>query len=153
MSRGGIAALLGLLVVAAGLGGCGEDDEPAVTPPPSATTPAGPPGEIDLKVVYDDGTGGAPVTGELVCRDGDARASGALYAGRAAAPLCAKVRELAKLLTTQPDEDQMCTQIYGGPQTARVTGMIDGKRVDRRFKRNNGCEIADFTEAAELLQP
>ena len=47
----------------------------------------------------------------------------------------------------------MCTQIYGGPETARVTGTINGKKVDRRFTRTNGCEIADFTDAAGLLQP
>ena len=47
----------------------------------------------------------------------------------------------------------MCTQIYGGPEQARVTGTIDGKKVDRRFTRTNGCEIADFDAAKGLLQP
>jgi hypothetical protein len=35
----------------------------------------------------------------------------------------------------------VCTQIYGGPQTARVRGRVDGREVDGRFARNNGCEI------------
>ena len=37
--------------------------------------------------------------------------------------------------------DTVCTQIYGGPQRARVTGKVDGRRVDARFSRVNGCEI------------
>lgn len=37
--------------------------------------------------------------------------------------------------------DTICTQIYGGPQTARVRGRIDGRPVDARFGRSNGCEI------------
>ncbi|MCX2967868.1 MULTISPECIES: SSI family serine proteinase inhibitor [Streptomyces] len=39
------------------------------------------------------------------------------------------------------DENQMCTQIYGGPQTARITGEWGGREVDARFSRENGCEI------------
>jgi Subtilisin inhibitor-like len=35
----------------------------------------------------------------------------------------------------------VCTQIYGGPQVARVRGTFRGQRVDSRFSRTNGCEI------------
>ena len=52
-----------------------------------------------------------------------------------------------------PTQQRVCTQIYGGPETARVTGTIDGEKVDRRFTRTNGCEIDDFNRAGELLQP
>jgi hypothetical protein len=37
--------------------------------------------------------------------------------------------------------DTICTQIYGGPQRARVRGRIDDRAVDARFSRSNGCEI------------
>jgi Subtilisin inhibitor-like len=37
--------------------------------------------------------------------------------------------------------DTICTQVYGGPQKARVTGRVDGRRVAARFSRVNGCEI------------
>jgi hypothetical protein len=151
--RGAAAARLALALGlgVAMLGGCGDaDDEPA--PRPAASAPSGP--AIELTVAYDDGAG-AETTGSLTCRDGEARATGALAdAGRPpAATLCAKARAIAQLLTTQPDKDRMCTQIYGGPQTARVTGTIDGVKVDRRFTRTNGCEIADFGRAGALLQP
>ena len=39
-------------------------------------------------------------------------------------------------------KDQMCTQIYGGPQTATVKGTYKGDRVDAEFQRTNGCEVA-----------
>ncbi|WP_223148702.1 SSI family serine proteinase inhibitor [Aeromicrobium ginsengisoli] len=38
-------------------------------------------------------------------------------------------------------KDQMCTELYGGPQTATVTGTYDGDKVDATFRRTNGCEI------------
>jgi hypothetical protein len=37
--------------------------------------------------------------------------------------------------------DTICTQIYGGPQRATVRGSVDGRAVDARFSRSNGCEI------------
>ena len=37
--------------------------------------------------------------------------------------------------------DTICTQIYGGPQRARVKGTVDGSPVASGFSRSNGCEI------------
>jgi hypothetical protein len=37
--------------------------------------------------------------------------------------------------------DAVCTQIYGGPQTALVTGRLRGRRVRASFNRRDGCEI------------
>src|SRR3954467_1700101 len=34
-----------------------------------------------------------------------------------------------------------CTAIYGGPQTALVTGRLRGARVHASFNRRNGCEV------------
>ncbi|MFJ5708909.1 MULTISPECIES: SSI family serine proteinase inhibitor [unclassified Streptomyces] len=48
--------------------------------------------------------------------------------------------------------DRMCTQIYGGPVTAQVTGTWQGRRIDARFSRSNGCEI-DRWENVEPLLP
>jgi hypothetical protein len=47
--------------------------------------------------------------------------------------------------------DKLCTELYGGPETAHVTGTIDGKPVDARFKRTNGCEIARWNRVRALL--
>jgi len=38
-------------------------------------------------------------------------------------------------------KDQVCTELYGGPQTATVKGTYDGDKVDATFSRTNGCEV------------
>lgn len=50
-------------------------------------------------------------------------------------------------------DDVACTQIFGGPQTARVTGTLRGTPVDARFSRTDGCEIARWDAVAALLGP
>ena len=148
MSRGLRVALLLALSLAA-LAGCGEDeDEPRAAPP---TTPSAA-GGVELSIRYDDGAGRRE-TAILTCSATLQRAGGFLRGKAPVGELCATARSLEQLLTTQPAEDRVCTQIYGGPQTARVTGTIDGTKVDRRFTRTNGCELADFERAAALLQP
>ena len=47
--------------------------------------------------------------------------------------------------------DTVCTQVYGGPQTARVRGRMDGRDVDSRFSRTNGCEIHRWNSVRYLL--
>jgi subtilisin inhibitor-like len=44
-----------------------------------------------------------------------------------------------------------CTQIYGGPQQALVTGTVAGARVWARFGRRDGCELARWNRAAFLF--
>ncbi|MGI5353439.1 SSI family serine proteinase inhibitor [Streptomyces sp. CA-250714] len=47
--------------------------------------------------------------------------------------------------------DATCTMIYGGPATARVTGTWHGRKVDARFKRTNGCEVARWNSLVPAL--
>ena len=47
--------------------------------------------------------------------------------------------------------DQACTQLYGGPETASITGTLRGARVDARFSRINGCEISRWGRVQDLL--
>ena len=46
--------------------------------------------------------------------------------------------------------DAACTQIYGGDETAEVTGVVTGQ-VKAGFSRENGCEIARWDALAPLL--
>ena len=44
-----------------------------------------------------------------------------------------------------------CTQIYGGPQEADVTGLYRGRPVKAHFDRGNGCEIERWDKVAFLF--
>lgn len=44
-----------------------------------------------------------------------------------------------------------CTQIYGGPAVARVTGRFRGTRIWAEFRRRDGCEIARWDRLRPLL--
>lgn len=44
-----------------------------------------------------------------------------------------------------------CTMQYGGPATARVTGVWAGRRVDAAYDRRNGCEIDRWNQLVPLL--
>ncbi|MCF3961976.1 SSI family serine proteinase inhibitor [Streptomyces fuscigenes] len=46
---------------------------------------------------------------------------------------------------------RLCTQIYGGPETAHVTGFWNGRAVDATFDRANGCEIARWRRLVPVL--
>jgi len=45
-----------------------------------------------------------------------------------------------------------CTQQYGGPETATVTGTFKGEHVDAKFSRVNGCEIERWEAAKPLFE-
>ncbi|MFD0369412.1 SSI family serine proteinase inhibitor [Streptomyces sp. NPDC059071] len=47
--------------------------------------------------------------------------------------------------------DQLCTQQYGGPATAHITGRWQGRSVDARFSRANGCEIDRWENLRPVL--
>ena len=100
----------------------------------------------------DAGPGPESLSG-LICRPAEQRATGALVKRAPARRLCSEARNLGALLTTPPPAGRACTQIYGGPQTARITGTIDGRRVDRMFKRTNGCAIQEYARVSKILPP
>ncbi|MFF2299026.1 serine protease inhibitor [Arthrobacter sp. NPDC058127] len=50
-----------------------------------------------------------------------------------------------------PRPDRICTQQYGGPQVAMVTGRFRGREVSSRFSRTDGCEIARWRTMSALL--
>lgn len=47
----------------------------------------------------------------------------------------------------------VCTEIYGGPQRARVTGFLEGKRIWATFTRSNGCHISRWARVSPWLLP
>jgi hypothetical protein len=45
----------------------------------------------------------------------------------------------------------MCSMIYGGPQTASITGIWDGKPVAATYSRDNGCQTARWNKISKVL--
>ena len=42
----------------------------------------------------------------------------------------------------RPGGQIACTEIYGGPAVAEISGTFNGTEVDASFARSDGCEIA-----------
>ncbi|MGJ9403774.1 SSI family serine proteinase inhibitor [Arthrobacter sp. KK5.5] len=57
----------------------------------------------------------------------------------------------AGLLTALPRKDVACTQQYGGPQKARVHGVVDDSEVNKTFSLTDGCKIGEWDSARALL--
>lgn len=119
-----------LALVLALLAGCGEEDDPPAATPTAAAALA------ELTVEVDPGGRRATV--------------------RCASPddseLCRAVDALDASVFEPTPANVACTQQYGGPETAKVTGTFRGEPVDARFSRENGCQIARWEDAAPLLE-
>ena len=102
---------------------------------------------MELQIVAADRA--RKVDASLRCDGAQESARG--FAGADAHELCRAATALAPFLARAPDPDRACTQIYGGPQTARITGTIGGRRIDRSFSRTDGCRISDWDRAKQLL--
>lgn len=112
--------LLPALLVSVALAACGADDEPAAGPPEDST-------RLTVEVT---GAGPEPITVELRCGAGES---------------CARSQLDALAAIAAPDDSSTaCTQQYGGPEKAHMTGTLEGRRVDVTVARSNGCGIADY---------
>ena len=123
-----IAALIA--VVGCGAGSAAQSASPAST---------------DLKItVWPDGRS-----------EGDAKTY-TLRCGPAAGTL-PKVATACSKLGPMPrpfgpvSRDAMCTEQYGGPQQALVTGRFEGHSVWAMFSATNGCQISRAKRIAFLL--
>jgi hypothetical protein len=134
VSRRAIAAACALGLLAAGCGGGGDSAEPGAAGgvPAAALTvtvrPQGPDGPAQRRTIECERLG--PQASEPACRR---------LAGLTAEQLAPVPAETA------------CTQIYGGPGVARVSGELRGERVDARFELSNGCEIERWDRNRVLL--
>lgn len=123
------------------------DDSPAPgTEPseqPSTTTgPASVP--ADLTIVLDESGEGDARTFTLTCDP-----TGGDHPDADAA--CAALAETWPGGFEPVPADTLCTQQYGGPQTATVEGTVDGRAVRASFSRTDGCEISRWEALAPLL--
>jgi len=105
--------------------------------------------EIDLTIRLTE----APGAPEYVFRleaSGGALAGGCTLPDSAAA-LAAVTQHGEDIFFPKPGPPRMCTQQYGGPQVAVVTGWYLGREVNSEFSRTDGCEIARWRAMAPLL--
>src|SRR4051795_11067975 len=67
-----------------------------------------------------------------------------------AAAACTRLAQLRRPFAPVP-RNAVCSQIYGGPDVARVSGVFRGHPVWAVFRRRNGCETARWNALTFLL--
>jgi hypothetical protein len=125
----------------------------------ASAAPAIPTLELRVRGEASQSTGGGnsagslvPFAGTLRCARRSDRGTGD-FAGRAAR-LCAQARRKTRLLRRlDRPNTRLCSQIYSGPEHARVTGSVEGTRVDIAIARSDGCGTADWQQLEWLLGP
>ena len=103
-----------------------------------------PPADSGLSVQVDLGDGTPAQTWSLDCT---APANSTHPDSEAA---CTALQALDDPFAPLP-KDMACTEQYGGPQEARVTGTWNGSPVDLTVRRTNGCDIAQWDSVVPLL--
>jgi hypothetical protein len=66
-------------------------------------------------------------------------------------PACGAAAGISAADLAATEEDVACTQQFGGPETATITGTLRGEPVNVRFSRSDGCEIARWDRVKPLL--
>ena len=105
-------------------------------------------GATSLRITYweDSATAPSSVTWTLRCDP----ARGTLARPARA---CTRLATGGPKLFTPLPPNAVCTEIYGGPQKARVVGVVDGKRVWSTFTRTDGCQIGRWQRISPWLVP
>lgn len=100
-------------------------------------------GPADLTIIVGSGSG-STTTWHLTCAP-----AGGNHPTPAKA--CAVLASHGRTALPAVPADRMCTQQFGGPQTAHITGTWQGKAVNARLSRTNGCEIARWEALVGLF--
>ena len=108
-------------------------------------SPTATPEATDLMIMVDDGTG-TKITWTLSCDP-----PGGTHPDPAAA--CRALQANGAKALPPVRKDVACTQVYGGAQTATITGTWQGQRVRSSLSRVNGCEISRWDLLRGLLPP
>jgi hypothetical protein len=125
------AALATMIACAALAAGCGDDGATGGDQP-----------DTNLRLALDvDGPGGkAPQTAQIICEQ------------EMDTSPCPEVAELDAADLAPVPTGMACTEIYGGPETATISGILHGEAVNATLRRSNGCEIERFNRTAPLLE-
>jgi hypothetical protein len=129
----GVVALVAILAAAVG---CGAGQSA-----PNAPSP-----ETDLQVtLWENGREerGAPVRWTLKCDPN----AGTLPRRVSA---CDRLERMSRPFAPLP-KNQVCIDLYGGPQQAIIAGTHEGKRIWIALSARNGCEIGRWNKLRFLL--
>ncbi len=108
------------------------------TPSPQSTT-------TELTIVIEDAVGRTR-TWTLTCDP-----AGGTHPNPAEA--CAALAANGEAALPPKRKDVACTQVYGGPERATISGTWQGRRVRSSFSRTDGCEIRRWDLLRGLLPP
>ena len=110
----------------------------------SCTAASAATGQTSLRIVFRSSPHAAPRVATLHC----APPGGTVERPAAA---CRRLATLGRAAFAATPPGSACTQIYGGPQQAVVTGTVDGARVWARLTRVDGCALARWSRVAFLI--
>lgn len=143
-----------LLVLALFAVACGDDVDtdagaPGDTDPDPTTAPT-----TDLTIDHTHATEGVADSYRITCTDDTASVTGDEVGvdGQAACDALAEPAVRERLIQGAPT-DRACTEIYGGDDTAVITGRIDGTAVDTTVDRTNGCGIDEWDRLLAAVLP
>jgi hypothetical protein len=126
--------------------------------PPQGDDPPGGPiqmgnlavGTLEITIQHPDAE---PVTYIIGCQGDTATLQGEVTIDANAACAALVRSDVLGRLVDGPPADQICTEIYGGPDTARLAGEIDGRTIDATIDRANGCGIDDWDRLLVAVLP
>ena len=143
--RSGAWAWTWALVILLAVTGCSEDGATAPVPTDPGTT----------------GAGTATATGdELVITVRDASGTSSRWRLTCDPPggdhpdpetACRVLAEHGATALPPVPKDRRCSQVYGGPETATITGRWQGRPVLSRLSRVDGCETSRWNALVGLL--
>lgn len=171
---------LALLTTAFLAAGCGDDDETVSAGDPAADDGAATDGDpadgdatdgepadgtdgepigggpypvADLTITYEHPEEGVSFTYRITCLGDTATITGDVELDEMDACLALAEPEVQTRLIEGPPADQVCTEQYGGPDVAIITGTLDEQPVDTTVDRTNGCGISDWDTLLGAVLP
>ena len=142
-------------IVDAPIGSDGDGSDGSVPPDTGLPLGGGPYAVATLSVDVEH-PDREPISYELACFGDTATLTPDSIANVSAAAACTALAEveIENYLVDGPPSDQVCTQIYGGPDTAHLVGRVNDRPVDIVVSRANGCGISSWDALlADILPP
>jgi hypothetical protein len=133
--------VLAVLAALVALAACGTRDSSNGGSPPSAEPPT------HLEIEVRSAPNADPEVATLDC-SAEPQATGFIEDEESA---CRAVQDSRELLLNGPPDNVACTEIYGGPQKAEISGEVDGQGIYLGVSREDGCAIGVWDALEPIL--